>query len=498
MLSLSLTLTRILVYLSATGASVGIWQRGRLREVNALAVDEEGWQQFDALLATHPKTPVSIVVDTVDEQFRDEVLPRAFGMDRREMAQRRLRQMLVQSPYRAVLRQGPVGPGRQGDHYLFMGLTGHELLRPWLDVIHLHKAPLAGIWLAPALSGKLLRRLRLGSGRLLLVSEQTGGLRLSYFEAGRLRFSRLAPVDNALYDNPLEGYGEEIERTRQYLLSQRLLVREEKLPVFLIDPLDSLGELHALLPESAGFRCETIARPRLVADLGLPPSLLAESTDALYLNLLPHAEREANLQPTEMRAAYTRFLLQRWLYTGGGLWLAVCVLLSAALLVDTWRQSRAAGDYAQFTHKTRLEELRMVGSAEEVRHLQQRLALLGAWRHVDSHGRDPSGDFQTVLAAAQAQEGLQIQQLDWRRADESGTRELRVSGEVTPFLGDYRAAHARIQSLLDHLARSGWLAGVEQWPMDASPGGTATGELSSGVERARATFLIFLRRMPAS
>lgn len=492
----SLTLTRILIYLSATGASAGIWRRGRLREVKPLALDEEGWQQFDALLAAHPHTPVSIVVDTVEEQFRDEVLPRAFAMDRREMAQRRLRQLLVQSPYRAVLRQGPAGPGRQGDHYLFMGLTGHELLRPWLDVIHLHQAPLAGIWLAPALSGNLLRRLKLGPGRLLLVSEQTGGLRLSYFEAGRLRFSRLAPVDNALYDNPLEGYGEEIERTRQYLLSQRLLVREEKLPVFLIDPLDSLGELHALLPESAGFRCETIARPRLVADLGLPPSLLAESTDALYLNLLPHAEQAANLQPAEMRAAYTRFLAQRWLYTGGGIWLALCVLLSAGLLVEAWRQDRAAGEFARLTQQTRQDEQRQVGSPEGVRQLHQRLAVLEAWRHAHSHRQDPSADFQAVLAAAGAQDGVRILQMDWRGLSESGVRELRVSGEITPFLGDYQTAHARIRGLLDGLARAGWRAGVEQWPMDASPDGTAMGELTAGAERTRAAFLIFLRRSP--
>lgn len=489
-------LSRILLYLSAAGASVALWRRGwhqgGLREVRALTLDDEGRRQFDALLASHPRTPVSVVVDTAEEQLRDEVLPRAHGRDRREMSQRRLRQLLIQSPYRTVLRQGPAGSHL--DHYLFMALTGHELPRPWLELIQQRQAPLAGIWLAPALSQVLVRRLDLRDARLLLVSEQTGGLRLSYFEAGRLRFSRLAPVDNALYANPLEGYGDEIERTRQYLLSQRLLAREDQLKVYLIDPLDSLGELHALLPESAGFGCETVTRPRLVNDLAMPPARLTESTDALYLNLLPEAERQANLQPAEMRAAYFRYLAQRALYTGGGLWLGLSLLLSGGLLFDAWRQNRAAADLARLTRDTRLDEQRLAGSVAGIQQLRVRLAQLDAWRHANRHDLDPAGDLRAALDAGARQSGPRPRQLTWRGTGASGARELRLSGEIAPFSGDYQAAHASIDALAADLRQAGWRVTASEYPMDSSPDSTAAGELSRGAERMPASFRLELGR----
>lgn len=493
-------LTRILLYLSAAGASVALWhwdwrrgwRQGELREVRALTLDEDGQRQFDALLVAQPRVPVSVVVDTAEEQLRDEVLPRAHGRDRREMSQRRLRQLLIQSPYRTVLRQGPAG--NKLDHYLFMGLTGHELPRPWLDLVHRRQAPVAGIWLAPALSQVLVHRLNLRDARLLLVSEQTGGLRLSYFEAGRLRFSRLAPVDNALYANPLEGYGDEIERTRQYLLSQRLLAREDKLKVYLIDPLDSLSQLHALLPESAGFSCETVARPRLLAELALPPTLLNESADTLYLNLLPHADRHANLQPTEQRQAYFRYLAQRVLYTAGGIWLGLSLLLSGGLLLEAWRQRAAAEDLARLTQETRTREQQLAGSADSIRQLRERLARLYAWRYANLRAPDPAADLRAVLDANAQVTGPRPLRLEWRGADDGGARELRLIGEVRPFSGDYQAAHAGIDALSARLRQAGWRVTVGQYPMDSSPDSAASGELSRGTDRMQAGFSLDLRR----
>jgi hypothetical protein len=165
--------------------------------------------------------------------------------------------------------QDPLQKKRQ-ERYLMMGLTNAEIVRPWLDIMHMRGSHLVGIWLLPALTIPLARHFKLTDSRVLLVSEQTGGLRLTYLEQGELRFSRLAPVDSSQYDNPLEGYAEEIERTRQALVGQRLLARSEPLRTLLLDPLNSLAQLHALLPEAAGFQCKSILRGQLLDTLKLP------------------------------------------------------------------------------------------------------------------------------------------------------------------------------------------------------------------------------------
>lgn len=485
---------RLLLYVSSAGASFAFQDGQALREVRALAADAEGWEQLNRLILAHPRVPLSIVVDSVEELYRSEALPRAWGRDRRDMLGRRLRQALHQTPYRAVLRQGPADPGQVGRRYLFMGLTAPEILRPWLDVIRLRGAPLAGIWLAPLLSRTLLGRFGLASPKLLLVSEQTGGLRLSYFEAGQLRFSRLAPVDSALYDNPLEGYGEEIERTRQFLLSQRLLTREEILPTCLVDPLDTLDELRAILPASAGFRCETIPRGRILSELRLPPGLLSESSDALFLALLGDAPGEANLLPEELRRAYRHFRLRRWLYAGGAVCLGATTLVSLAFLADAWRHDHAARAYREQTVQARQQATDMLAKAGDAVRFAQVEAAVGAWRRVADGVADPAAALDGVLAVCHARPGIRVTRLDWTGRRPGTGETVLADAEVLPFQGDYQAAHQAVREVAAALESAGWRVVVERWPADPASNRDLRGEFGRGQGNLLATFQLRLVR----
>jgi len=488
---------RILLYLSAAGASCALYRHGTLKEVHSLPSDEEGWEAFNTLLLNHPGKPVAIAVDTVDEVYRQDILPRAQGADRREMTDRRLRQLIHHSAYRAALRQKPVaGPGRQ-DRYLMMGLTNAEIVRPWLDILHVRGAHLAGIWLLPALAIPLARQFRLNQTRLLLVSEQTGGLRLTYLEDGELRFSRLAPVDSSQYENPLESYAAEIERTRQSLVGQRLLARSESLRTLLLDPLNTLAELHAFLPESAGFQCESILRSQLLETLKLPPTLLAESSDALYLKLLPEAPRSANLMTREQHAVTRLHWLKRGLRFVAAAWFGLAVLTSALLLLDAWRLDRAAAREQTASRENQAREARLLADAGGTAALERRLQTVQTWQNVAALDLDPAPLFQSVLNICKQIGNLHFQRMEWVTLTPGKLPALSIEGEIAPFDHDFHAAHQQVQNLVKQLqARlpASQRITVKRWPLDASTANELEGEF--GHSHVSARFIIEATEVP--
>ena len=495
---------RILLYLSAAGASFALYHQGTLREVHALPSHEEGWEAFNALLLKHAGKPVAIAVDTVDEVYRQDILPRVHGADRREMTDRRLRQLIHHSAYRAALRQkslsDPVLQGqlkeRRQERYLMMGLTNAEIVRPWLDIMHVRAAHLAGIWLLPALAIPLAKQFHLGKGRLLLVSEQTGGLRLTYLEEGELRFSRLAPVDSNQHQNPLEGYAEEIERTRQSLLGKRLLARSAPLRTLLLDPLNTLAQLHALLPESAGFQCESILRGQLLDTLNLPPTLLAESADALYLKLLPDAPQSANLMTREQHGITRLHWMKRGLMFIASAWISLIMLISLLLWLDCWRLDNAADQARAASQANRERESLFLHNAGGASKLNQRREIVEAWHRINALEQEPASLFERVLNISNQIGNLRIQRLDGstysqqnldNSPDNQAAPIIRLTGEILPFDNNFRAAHQRVEALVTQLqaAFPGQSVSVKRWPLDTSVASELEGEFGHSQVSAR-------------
>lgn len=495
---------RVLLYLSAAGASCALYRNGTLKEVHSLPSDEEGWEFFNALLLNHPGKPVAIAIDTVDEVYRQDVLPRTRGADRREMTDRRLRQLIHHSAYRAALRQktriGGTRLDRRQDRYLMMGLTNAEIVRPWLDILHVRGAHLTGIWLLPALAIPLARHFRLTNTRLLLVSEQTGGLRLTYLEDGELRFSRLAPVDSDQYENPLESYAEEIERTRQALVGQRLLSRSESLRTLLLDPLNTLQELHTFLPESAGFQCETIQRGQLLETLKLPPTLLAESSDALYLKLLPDAPQSANLMTHEQHAVTRLHWMKHGLQFVAAAWLGLAVLASGLLWLDAWRLDRTAARERASSLANQTKEAQLLAGVGGAAALEQRLQVVQAWHRISALEQDPAPLIQPAMQIGRHIGNLHIQRLAWSANMSSAAGPLLtilIDGEVLPFDNDFSAAHRRVQSLAKQLQSAlpaSQVVTVKRWPLDAATSSDLEGEF--GHSHVNARFQIEITGLP--
>lgn len=479
---------RLLLSVSGAGATLARCRGERIEEVQLLPADAEGWLQLDAAVKADPAVPVYLAVDSVDEAYRSEVLPRVRGADWREMTERRLQQLLHQTPYRAALRQGRAPEVAAGERHLFMGLTAPALLQPWLDVLRLRQAPVAGVWLTPVLAQALLPRLRIAHPAVLLVVAQGDDLRLSYFERGELRYSRLAPGAARASEGPLADFAEQIERTRQALLARRLLRRGEPLHVAVLDPLDSLGGLPERLTQQPDVNCELVGRSRLLSRLKLSPDHLTQTGDAIFLSLLPDAPAAANLLPQDQRLPYLHHRLRRAAVAASALSLSTGVLVATALGLDAWRRTQAAAalQAQAATAEAQLQRLLAaapaVGDLESVWHAQQ------AWQYVQARLADPSQPLAAIAALVGQAPGVRLLNLQWRGPDGQAGPVIVLEAEVSPFDGDYLAAHGRIDGLIGRLAAAGWSSRVTRRPLETDPGQTLQGDFAQGQGLQRAVF----------
>ncbi|MYM98796.1 hypothetical protein GTP90_33640 [Rugamonas sp. FT81W] len=323
-----------LLYLSSEFVWAYPWHQGVLGEPTRYPNERAGVDAFMDDLDARPYGPVYLMVDLIEEDFQRITLPHVTGRSGRRLLARRLLQQYRETPYRYVRVQGREPDGRQDDIALLSALTNPALVQPWVEALELLRAPLAGLYSTTLMTSSLVHKLGLADQRLLLVTQQSAGLRQSYFLDGQLKFSRLtlavdrdgAPVDVA----------RETAKTQQFLTSTRLIGRGEVLHTVILAPDETLDRLEPQCqdgPETAyHFESMETAADRT----GLPAT--PELADTLLLTLLGR-ERP----PSQYSLGEARRYFQLW-RARLALFSASAVLAAGTLVwlgVDVWRYVEA-------------------------------------------------------------------------------------------------------------------------------------------------------------
>ncbi len=275
-----------ILYLSENLLAAWLWRGGKLSHSCDFNLDSDGFASFGNFVTQSPGTPIHILVDVIEEDFRNETIPHILGKDRQALVERKLNQLFRNTTYRHASLQGREATGRRDDKLLLTGLTNVELLTPWLERISQRKLPLAGIYSLPLLSQVLAKKLKLLAPHQLLITRQTTGLRQSYFQEGLLKFSRLTLLASDDMVSMQATVLRECQRTQQYLNSLRLLPRDQQLEIVLI----CTEKYHPQIqPESMDtplmrYRITHISEVATQIGLKVFPENLA--SELLYLHLL--------------------------------------------------------------------------------------------------------------------------------------------------------------------------------------------------------------------
>lgn len=212
--------------------------------------------------------------------------------------------------YRAAHFSGRETERRKDDRYLFVALNNTEFIQDWIDQIEQQQVNLVGIYLHSMMSQCILDRLQLKQPHLLLTEQLASGLRQSYFHHGKLRLSRLTPMPDASWHQLPYFYNSEIEKTRFYLVAQRLIARDLKLTVLLADRNGKLEEVCKNIRLEQTMDCHTIDFS------GFSQSPANETTtphELLYMHMLALGNVPENLAPPKLIQPYRITTLRRWI-----------------------------------------------------------------------------------------------------------------------------------------------------------------------------------------
>ncbi len=516
---------KFLIAVSARQVSASHWLGERLAGCDIFPYSEDGLSAFKDYLAKSHKQPVYMVVDAVEEDYRVESLPHSYGSDRTEMVNRKLKQHYRNSPYcSAQLIDRDTGK-RRDDRYLLCGLTNPGLIAAWVLAVTERELPLAGIYLLPTVSQRLVEKLQIKQTNLLLVAINSSGLRLTFFRDQKLRVSRLARIDSTS-PQANKSYAEEISNTRLYLHALRIMPLDEQLSVMIIDSDDSLTELAAgIARDSPTIDCRRLGRQEIVDSLGISAPALDSSADALYLHLLGMHPPGSNLAPPSVTLGYRLHRARR----GISLFTAATAFAITVWSAFNWYQiidtnieiKNDTENAARQTAQLQLQYLETTRqfpetptSAENMERAVQVAQKFGATT------RSPEALLAVVGEALDRNPAITLRRLGWKygrvdsdpdfgksarpaaSAPTDGPRRQHslIDGEVYPFEGDYRAANATIKRFIDTLAKQPRVAEVKlvKAPLNVNPGLTLSGNTTESREIGKAEFklLLVLKQTP--
>jgi len=316
------------LFISAHKIAVYHWDRDRIGASYLFDINDEGKELFERYLRQTPKSPVYILADVFEEEFRRETIPHVLGSDRQALLGRKQDRLFRDTTYIYNETQAREKGGRRDDNILLTAITNPSLIKPWIDILEKHKVPLAGVYSVPLLSASLIKSQPDPPAHVLLVSIQSiSGLRQTFIQDGELRISRLVQLPRYGSTPYAPRIAEEVEKIQRYLQSLRLIPADEPLDIWFLMTGELAEELKAQYGDTEYIRHRVLDINELASQTGLETRVTAPFCDQLYVShLLKSAPANQYASASERRYFSMRRLRYAMLASsfvlmiGGALW----------------------------------------------------------------------------------------------------------------------------------------------------------------------------------
>ena len=402
--------------LCATAHSLlaGIWHAGKLHGSQIYANDDEGRLAFTELLKKYAAAPVYLIADAVEEDYRLESLPHTSGKAKKEMVERKLNQFYRSLEYRTAHFISRDTDKRRDDNYLFAALNNADFLQPWVVSIQAAQCQLVGVYLLPMLSQMLVKQLKLMAPHMLLCERLSSGLRQTYLHNGRLRMSRLVPNLPVATNQLGYFYLTEIEKTRLYLISQRLIARETTLNLVLASTDANIQAITQAISQQQSLKAIDINLSQFANTLGLSAQAIQQIPELLHMQLIASGHLVDNLAPPTLIKQYQFSKLKQHIKISTTGLLALGLLLAAGLFVQAFSYK---SDSDQATKDTLMQHYLYKEVAKNfpttpinANDLKMAVELEGT---INAYPKSPRRLMQVISAALEKSPQIQLDRLRW-------------------------------------------------------------------------------------
>jgi len=475
------------------------WSSGAPLEPLWFGADEDGLTEFSLYLDHAPRDPVYLLVDVVEEEFREESIPHVVGGDRRSLIRTRLNRLFRDPTYSYAVVQGREAEGRRDDRVLFTALIRPDLLSPWIGQIAKHKVPLAGIYSLPIVSEALIKRMPVESDHALLVTLQsTGGLRQTFFNQKRVKLSRLAIMPPGGTPGHASYVLGEIEKIRRYLNSLRQLPHESPLDVYVVAGRPLLADITRQSPDSLTTRHHLLDVEEVAHMVGLKGAYGSEYSDRIFAHLLAKKRLPNQYAPASQTRHHTMYRTRLALIAASVVIVLAGVVISvlnAVDAIDNISNTKSAEQRTIFyNERVTIAKDRMPKTPAEPEDLKAAVQMAEKLR---AYRTTPRAMAVTLGKALAGFETIKIDEIDWiastdqdkpisaranaanvRRGSSSGSGSkdgplyqlANIEGHIDPFDGDYRVAIETVRAFNSALLALPDVeaANVLEYPLDTS------------------------------
>ena len=507
--------TRVLL-IGGERAILYLFQAGELAHAYIFTADPAGLAGFRRCLGELDPAPLSVLVDVVEEEYRQETIPHVSGADRKAVLERKFARLFRGTPYRMAQFQGRDSGERRDDRVLLTAITRPEVLTPWLDLLLEHRVAVAGIFSLPILSQRLLKRIGATGSNVLLISlQKASGLRQSFFRDGHLKISRLAHMPR-LGSVPFAAHlMSEVEKLRRYLNSLALISRDSPLQIYILSHGQLLGELEQHCRDSEQEKYFLLDTDDVAQRLGLEQTGESHYADLVLARLLAGSRPAQSYAQAQETQFYKLHRLRTALAVAG----LMLVLGSAGWSdfnfiegVILKEQALDAAQKARF-YQERFEMARgkLPETPVEPREIKTAVDIVAELR---GHRSSPGPLLAVVGGTLATLPQVRLDRLSWRSADASQAvvgsaaaagytpdaqayvhyQVAEVAGHLAPFDGDYRGAIAAVDHFADALRGRADVTAVEvlQYPLDLRSDTSVSGSTTGTPERLVASFRLKL------
>ncbi|MCX7161820.1 MAG: hypothetical protein NT083_02065 [Rhodocyclales bacterium] len=304
------------------------WSAGHVTLEGEFGQDAAGQEALAAYLKKHHSSLFYLLADIAEEGFQLEDVPYVQGGDRTALLQRRLSQYFYNTPLSAAISLGRAKTGRRDEKLLFAALTRIETFTPWLDALRDAETVLAGIYSVPLVLAGFAPQLLVGDGPVLFVSVTRGGVRQTFFDKGKLHFSRLSQLASHSTGEIGRTSAADSAKIFQYLVAQRQLPRGVALRTVVLAQAAQIPELKAFCRDTGELQFEFIDLGATARQQGLKDPLADSNADDLLIHCLATRTPAQQFAPDSGRRFYRLWQIRSVLTNAGWLVLAGCMLVA--------------------------------------------------------------------------------------------------------------------------------------------------------------------------
>ena len=497
------------LFISADKMCVYHWDKGNLGSSYLFDLNDVGRDNFKRYLQESQNSPMTILVDFIEEEFRQDTIPHVFGADRQALIKRKQSRLFRDANYLYTQDQGREEEGRRDDRLLFTALTNDEILKPWLSLLNECKVPVKGILSVSLLLQSYIKTLPNISDNALIVTMQSiSGLRQTFFQKKELKISRLSRLPRYGTEPYAPRIYPEIDKIQRYLNSLRLIPDETSLEVYIFADKKTLVELgnekspvpshrnhHLDITELLESKAGLKAQPLPFCDQLLMYHLLKTQPKNCYASLQEMRYMKTRALRIAMNAASVLLLVSSFIYSG----------LNFMSGLTSKQESLSFKSKADF-YQTRydLARERMPKTPVEPEAVKIAVDAVGTLNEYKS----TPYEMLSFLGKGLLQfPDIKLDELDWsysldpnKGLASSGTAKnilpagmipgkrvfkyyqiSNIKAHIEPFDGNYREAISKVNQLAETLRESdaAYNITIESFPLDISSNATLQGDSES-------------------